>query len=362
MTKNGRDERGFSLIELTIALTVTLLVAGAVYGLLTSGNSAFRREPSLADRQQNIRLAMDAISRDVYEAGRGIPRFAQVFTDGLDACSSCPDGGAPMGAGGAVTDELEIFSSQDCSHVNVCNVPPGGSGTGASITTYQDFSACYTFPTLVIIGGKNPTIPGDAPDMWGMYWAEQPGGGSGGGSSACPGSSGSGGRNGHLTIPPGQNPLYNPPGGIQDDWPNYIVAGQVIRYRIRDDAEGIPNLERSPFGGEPRPDGSSSWEILARGIEDLQIQYQTGAAVAAGTDWTDTPGTVACETGCAAPTQAEYDTIVSRVRITLSARALAPNLQGQTTSAVGDAPRGQLHTEVAPRAAAATLAMWTGEM
>jgi prepilin-type N-terminal cleavage/methylation domain-containing protein len=340
MLKMGRDERGFSLIELVIALTVTMLVVGAVYGLLTSGNSAFRREPSLADRQQNIRLAMDAISRDVYNAGRGIPQFAQAFTDGLDACTSCPDGGAPTGPSGAVSDELEIFSTQDCSHVNVCSLTP--QGTGASIMTFQDFSTCYTFPTLVVIGGDS---------QWGMYWAEQPGKGT---SSACPGSSG--GSNGHLTIPPGQDPLYNPPGGIQEDWPTYIVAGQVIRYRIRYDTDGTPNLQRSPIGGELWPDGSSSWEVLALGVEDLQVEYLTG------TTWNDTPGTVACETGCAAPTQADYDTIVSRVRIVLSARALAPNLQGQTTSAVGDAPRGQLHTEVAPRAAVATLGMWAGEM
>jgi hypothetical protein len=58
----------------------------------------------------------------------------------------------------------------------------------------------------------------------------------------------------------------------------------------------------------------------------------------------------------------DYDTIVSRVRITLSARALETNLQGQTTSAVGNAARGQLFTEIAPRAAAATLGMATGDM
>jgi prepilin-type N-terminal cleavage/methylation domain-containing protein len=331
VAKNGRDERGFSLIELTIALTVTLLVAGAVYGLLTSGNSAFRREPSLADRQQNIRLAMDAISRDVYEAGRGLPQFAQAFTDNLDGQ------GPLMGSGGAQSDVLEIFSTQDCPHATVCAITP--QGTGASVTTFQAFSGCPVFPTLVVLADAG---------RWGMYWAE-----GGGGSAAC---GGTGGNNGHFRIPPGQAPLYNPPGGLAGWVPDYMLAGQVIRYRINSDTEGIPNLERSPFGGGLRPDGSSSWEILARGIEDLQVEYLTG------TTWNDTPGPVACETGCAAPTQADYDTIVSRVRITLSARALAPNLQGQTTSAVGSAPRGQLHTEVAPRAAAATLAMAAGEM
>ena len=50
-----RQQRGFSLVELMVAMTVTLIVSGAIYGLLTSGSSAFRREPEVADRQQNIR-------------------------------------------------------------------------------------------------------------------------------------------------------------------------------------------------------------------------------------------------------------------------------------------------------------------
>jgi hypothetical protein len=38
------------------------------------------------------------------------------------------------------------------------------------------------------------------------------------------------------------------------------------------------------------------------------------------------------------------------------------NLQGQTTSAIGDAVRGRLETEVAPRAAVATLGMASGDL
>ena len=48
-------QRGFSLIELTVAMTVTLIITGAMFQLLTAGKSAFRREPELSDRQQNIR-------------------------------------------------------------------------------------------------------------------------------------------------------------------------------------------------------------------------------------------------------------------------------------------------------------------
>jgi hypothetical protein len=135
-----------------------------------------------------------------------------------------------------------------------------------------------------------------------------------------------------------------------------MMAGQAIRYRISVDAERTPNLERSEVGGRPLPDGSSSWQVVARGIEDLQVEYETGAS------WASIPGVISCGPNCAAPTPADLGTLVRRVRVRLSARALEAALPGQTTSAVGNAVRGQLATDIAPRAAHATLGMAAGEL
>ena len=55
------SQSGFSLVELMIAMLVTMIISGAIFGLLSGGNTAFRREPELSDRQQNIRVAMDLI-------------------------------------------------------------------------------------------------------------------------------------------------------------------------------------------------------------------------------------------------------------------------------------------------------------
>ena len=69
-------QRGFSMIELMVAMVVTLVVSGAIFGLLSAGGNAFRREPEVADRQQNIRIAMDMIARDIAE--RGLRHAARV--------------------------------------------------------------------------------------------------------------------------------------------------------------------------------------------------------------------------------------------------------------------------------------------
>ena len=101
-------EKGFSLVELMVAMTVTLIITGAVFQLVTAGKTAFRREPAMADRQQNIRVAMDLISQDLFQAGYGVPAFAQVFTDDLDGRRD------RSGSGGEQTDVLEIFRAAEC--------------------------------------------------------------------------------------------------------------------------------------------------------------------------------------------------------------------------------------------------------
>jgi prepilin-type N-terminal cleavage/methylation domain-containing protein len=336
------SQAGFSLIELMVAMVATMVIAGAVFKLMTAGNSAFRREPELSDRQQNIRLAMDIIARDIYKAGSGFPQFAQAFTDGLDAVGD-------MGPGGDSTDELELFRASECDSKSVCD------SDGSNITTKQTFSSCEKFPGLVIVGcetdcgndkNKNPILPPQS----GLYWAHDPG-------NMASGSCTSGAtRNGHTNFPHGKSKFSNPPGGIPFD-PEWLMTGFAVRYRVNKDAEGTPNLERSMSGGEDEGGPSASaWQVIARGVEELQVEYLIG------TGWQDEPGTITCGTSCNPPDQAALDSLVQRVRVRLSARASAPLLQGQTTSAVGDAVRGELVTEIAPRAAATTLGAWRGEI
>jgi prepilin-type N-terminal cleavage/methylation domain-containing protein len=160
-----RQERGFSLVELMVAMTVTLIVSGAIYGLLTSGSNAFRREPELADRQQNIRAAMDLVSRDVFNAGAALPTFAQVFTrtDPDGACAAGLNGCGVAGTMGATaagsrgtgdgeeTDVLEIVSTDEqCPHQTVCSLAPTAGNAGLFVTR-EGVPACLRLPSLVLL-------------------------------------------------------------------------------------------------------------------------------------------------------------------------------------------------------------------
>jgi prepilin-type N-terminal cleavage/methylation domain-containing protein len=348
-------EKGFSLIELMVAMVVTLIISGAVFQLVTAGQSAFRKEPAVADRQQNIRMAMDILSQDLFQAGYGMPSFAQAFTNNLD-------GVGPMGSGGDDADELEIFRASECPALTVC---PLNSDPSKSITTKEKFSSCYQMPAIVLMGNDSE---------WDLRWAKAPGNGEVGKNCADAGNDDDG-RHGHAVFPPGQAIALNPTDSFTS-WanpPTYMMVGMAIRYRINVDADGVPNFERSTAGGEVDLKGNSTWQIIARGVEDFQVEYMNASG------WHNTPGAIDCAGagggghggagggGCSAPTAADYDRLIRRVRVRLSARVTETgHMTGETASAglpqIGNAIRGQLVTEVAPRPATSAIQMFEGHL
>lgn len=66
---------GFSLVELLVALAVSLLVTAAVFAMLDPASGAFQTQPESADVGQRLRAASDALVLDLTGAGSG-PVFA----------------------------------------------------------------------------------------------------------------------------------------------------------------------------------------------------------------------------------------------------------------------------------------------
>lgn len=63
---------GFSIIELLIAMTVTILIAGAIAGVAPQARSAFERVPADLDLQQRGRTAIDVLSQALRSAGNDV--------------------------------------------------------------------------------------------------------------------------------------------------------------------------------------------------------------------------------------------------------------------------------------------------
>jgi type II secretory pathway pseudopilin PulG len=334
--ESSKGAAGFSLVELTIAMVITLVVSGAIFGLLAGGKTAFRREPELSERQQNIRVAMDLIQKDIGNAGIEMSDFVQAFTpgDGPQLTPAPPlNGLGPLGPDGENSDFLQIFGNTgECPSAEA---DANGSG-GAVVRMMEVFPNCYHLPNLVMLIGTTqpPAVP---PYSVGLACPRGMGGGNCG-AVAC------------ANFPHGQAPNYNGPGGSSIPTPlATMLPLQIVRYEIRVDTDGVPNLWRSPQGNLVAMGGgnacggagglSDGWQLVAKGIEDLQVRY----TMADGSE-EDIPATVL---------EGNYNTLVKEVRVTLTARSEAANLAGG--KAGGNAPdpkfRGKMVSVGTPRAA-----------
>lgn len=86
-------DRGFTLIELMIALVVTSIIVVAGFTILTTTDRSTKANEQAADTQQNVRLAMELISRDVKLAGFRMPLSPNVPVGGT--AGNCGPGGTP---------------------------------------------------------------------------------------------------------------------------------------------------------------------------------------------------------------------------------------------------------------------------
>jgi hypothetical protein len=310
------------------------VVTGAVYGLMSGGNNAFRREPELTDRQQNARVAMDLIQTDIGTAGVNMGPFFQSFSVGLDGA------GRITGPSGQVADHLEIFGSDGTCPDAPAAKPPN---SGVNFNAIGHIPGCYSEDSIVLVIYSN----GGA--KWGV------------------------GHNIHtdatkINFPPGQGTVGSQLDSKADldsymlndkaacaaigkpefcsGVPERLAAVNILRYEIAPDlVDGVPSLYRSATGGRDPADSGAylepinatnitngNWQLIARGIEDLQVQYRNGNGA-----WANEPGDVNCGLNCVTPSEAEYNKGIREVRVTISARAEGQNLQGQSSSAAAGA-------------------------
>jgi len=295
------SERGFSLIEVLVAMAITVIVMSSVFALLTKGQRSFDREPEIADLQQNARAGLDAISRDLTNAGyRTPPTIAVLWADG----------------GGTTPDEITIVYgdplfptvwSLSCAEQNgPCNTIDSSSVLWVDHETYDPPQSDPTAPfidgdALVVMestdcngDGEVGIVPFDLtqdPEMVGgkLKFQHNPGGGSD----------------------------MNLPGGFNNEvTADCAVIGvfNVVQYRVNPlPPADNPSLERRNLGtGE-------DWAPLAANIEDFQVQYGIGE----GGAWTDTPPL---------PDPNNPDTWIGRVSLTIRGRSESNNLEGGTTA------------------------------
>jgi len=130
------DQHGFTMAELMIAMAVFALIIGAVVTLLGKSQTIFRAEQGVSEMDQNARLLMDFLTRDIQQSkenalGLG-PRFRSIYsyngpegkTDEVTIVSSDTESKLPSAALPFVAAWTTPFATGD-RYVEV--VPNGGS-------------------------------------------------------------------------------------------------------------------------------------------------------------------------------------------------------------------------------------------
>jgi hypothetical protein len=64
--------KGFTVVELIVAMAITLTIAAATLSLLGPAHDAFQVQPETADLQQRARVGIDALQRELLMAGAGM--------------------------------------------------------------------------------------------------------------------------------------------------------------------------------------------------------------------------------------------------------------------------------------------------
>ena len=71
-------DRGFSLLELLVAMTVLSLILGAVFTVVLQGKNIAARTESRSRIQDNVRLAMNRLESDLRMVGFGVPAGVEI--------------------------------------------------------------------------------------------------------------------------------------------------------------------------------------------------------------------------------------------------------------------------------------------
>jgi len=67
------NRNGFTLIELLVALVLSFILVGAIYRTFTAQQKVYTVQDQIAETQQNARMAMNILMRDIRMAGFGMP-------------------------------------------------------------------------------------------------------------------------------------------------------------------------------------------------------------------------------------------------------------------------------------------------
>jgi prepilin-type N-terminal cleavage/methylation domain-containing protein len=148
-----RKEKGFTLVELLVAMAISGIVVAAVYTAFVTQQKSYTVQDQVAETQQNARVGLDLIAREVRMAGYGQPAWSMnADTDGDGADEAVTDPVTVVDGGGS-PDRITVIGCFDTA--------PGTLSVAASMgntaLTLQNSDEASKFNTTtknsIFIGG-----------------------------------------------------------------------------------------------------------------------------------------------------------------------------------------------------------------
>ncbi len=256
-TRGSAGQAGVTLIELMIGLTVGTIVLAVAFTMLTTTSKSFRANQQIVDTQQNLRMAMELLSRDIKLAGFGSPGVT------IGNCSNgiVPNDQNPTGA--------------DSGPDSVQLLVPTTRSTGANRWTLRTATTTSGVTQIALQTGGGGAVADMANSglAVGSYISI------GGSATAQVSAYDSTANTINVSIPP---PLW-----FQTEDPIYLL--QCIRYQVvlppdtgnlcnEVNGGSAPCLTRGVAGVLTGPNAEAP---IAEGIEDLQLAYACDGCVTA---------------------------------------------------------------------------------
>src|SRR5215469_7142240 len=174
---NARSQRGFSLLEVTIATALGLIIILIMTSLFKMGITATTTITQRAETQQNLRTAIEMMTNDISMAGAGLPSGGlQLATNGGAINVGCNQSGTcyvpgatyPKSGTGTINYMYGILPGFNNGVQNAAVIPSAPGVVNDSITSvYCDYNFpltnfTFTFPSTttanvaVVNGGVLP--------------------------------------------------------------------------------------------------------------------------------------------------------------------------------------------------------------
>ena len=256
------DNKGFSLVELLIAMVIASVVGIAGISIFSSSNWSYKTQEDITEAQQNVRVAADRLAKDIRMAGYGLPDppfsitiDGQTFTSPITVINSST-GFDTITILGGEEEEIWLDVDADCSNTdadttNNCNLPdvidPNTSHASGSVTINITGNDSAVIDKLFDAGGAFD-IDRRYISIGGTYFVTL--------SNAT-----RTGMRATLTATNGLDRAY------RDGTPVYII--RAVRYTINTALTGCS----SDNPCLTRQDLATNNQVLAENIEDIQFAY-----------------------------------------------------------------------------------------